>query len=185
MKNGIFWLTGPWPGKLAIAARPRGGDWLHDELSAWRQAGVGTVVSLLTSEEEQDLQLEKERVIARDQGMRFLSLPIPDRQVPESEAQVESAIQGLDAALASGGNVLVHCRQGVGRSGLLAACLLIHRGVSPQAAVDELTAVRGVTVPETPQQRQWIDHFAKSETAHLHSEFQPPVTRRRGRTIQS
>ena len=171
MKDRIFWVRGPWPGKLAVAARPRGGDWLDDELSSWRRAGIRTVVSLLTAKEEEDLELEKEGAAARAQGLKFLSLPVRDRQVPESEAEVESAIQKLDATLDSGKNVLVHCRQGVGRSGLLAACLLVNRGVAAQAAVDELSAVRGTLVPETPEQRRWIERYAaRVEAAHSHAE---------------
>jgi hypothetical protein len=58
----LFWIDGPWPGRLALAARPRGGDWLEDEMKAWAQSGVGTVVSLLTRDEELSLGLEKESV---------------------------------------------------------------------------------------------------------------------------
>jgi len=46
--------SGFWPGRLGIAARPRGGDWLIDELRSWRKAGVHVVVSLLTPDEERD-----------------------------------------------------------------------------------------------------------------------------------
>lgn len=38
-------VNGPWAGKLALAPRPRGGDWLEDELACWRQEGVDEVVS--------------------------------------------------------------------------------------------------------------------------------------------
>jgi hypothetical protein len=51
----LHWVEGAWPGKLAMAARPRGGDWLQDELADWRRSGVNTVFSLLTEEEEHDL----------------------------------------------------------------------------------------------------------------------------------
>ena len=47
----LHWVDGPWPGKLAMAARPRGGEWLQDELEGWRLAGVHTILSLLTPEE--------------------------------------------------------------------------------------------------------------------------------------
>ena len=30
-------------GKLALAARPRGDDWLEDEIAGWRREGVDTV----------------------------------------------------------------------------------------------------------------------------------------------
>src|SRR5436309_9794359 len=35
----LYWINDPWPGKLALAARPRGGDWLPDEVADWKRAG--------------------------------------------------------------------------------------------------------------------------------------------------
>ena len=143
-----------------MAARPRGGDWLDDEMSEWRRAGIDTVVSLLTAEEEQDLDLENEAREVKARGMKFISLPIPDRQVPRSESEVAAALEKLDADLSSRKNVVVHCRQGIGRTGLVGACLLVTKGLSPGAAVESLSAARGLQVPETDEQRRWIDHYA-------------------------
>ena len=36
----LYWISGPWAGKLAIAARPRGGDWLEDEIRDWKNGGI-------------------------------------------------------------------------------------------------------------------------------------------------
>jgi len=160
MWTELYWVGGPWPGKMALASRPRGGDWLEDEMAAWRRAGIDTVLSLLTPEEEQDLDLKGEAREAKARGMKFASLPIPDRQVPTSESEVSATLDRLDADLAAGKNIVVHCRQGIGRTGLVAACLLITKGLSPEAAVKTLSAARGNPVPETAEQRRWIDHYA-------------------------
>jgi protein-tyrosine phosphatase len=160
MGTKFYWVDGPWPGKLALAARPRGGDWLEDEIASWRRAGIGTVLSLLTTDEEQDLDLSREAGAVRAQGITFKSLPIPDRGVPSSETEVAAALETIDADLASGKNVVVHCRQGIGRSGLLAACLLITKGIDPKKAVETVSAARGIDVPETAEQCSWIDHYA-------------------------
>jgi protein-tyrosine phosphatase len=158
----LYWIDGPWPGKLAVASRPRGGDWLRDEIASWREAGVDTVLSLLTSEEEQSLELQHEANELKALRMGFLSLPIPDRQIPSSETEVAAMLEKLNARLSSGRNVLIHCRQGVGRSGLMAACLLISRGLDSGAAIQTVSKARGVPVPETREQRQWIDHYAET-----------------------
>ena len=148
------------PGKLALAARPRGGDWLPEDVAIWKRSGIDLVVSLLTPEEERDLQLSDESREARSQGMEFLSFPIPDRDVPASEPELGRLLERIGQRLSSGKNVLMHCRQGIGRSGLVAACLLVKRGASPGAAVETVSSARGVPVPETPEQREWIDRYA-------------------------
>ncbi|MGB8768897.1 MAG: dual specificity protein phosphatase family protein [Candidatus Korobacteraceae bacterium] len=164
----LHWVEGPWPGKLAVAARPRGGDWLQDEMKSWRRAGIDAVVSLLTPDEEREFKLQDEGRDASAQGMTYLSLPIHDRQVPNSESALNSTLQQVDGFLSSGKNVLVHCRQGIGRTGLVAACLLVNKGWEPDAAVEFLSAVRGAPVPETQEQRRWIEKYAtKVVPAHL------------------
>jgi len=160
MSTTLHWVDGPWPGKLALAARPRGGDWLGDEIASWQRAGIDTIFSLLTREEEQDLDLGNEATEARQQGMNFVSFPIADRQVPKSETGLAAALEKLDADLFAGKGVVMHCRQGIGRTGLVAACLLVGKGVHPESAVNQLTAARGISVPETTEQRDWIDHYA-------------------------
>lgn len=156
----LHWVDGPWPGKLALAARPRGGEWLEDEITGWQREGVHTVFSLLTPEEERDLDITQEAVAVGAHGMKFLSYPIPDRQVPDSEANLAKALEKLEAELAAGKNVVLHCRQGIGRTGLVAACLLLTKGIDQVTAITRLSAARGTSIPETPEQRHWIDSYA-------------------------
>jgi protein-tyrosine phosphatase len=165
MATDLHWISGPWPGKLALGARPRGGDWLEDEIAHWHHSGVDTVLSLLSPEEEQTLGLDDEADAVRAQDMDFISLSIADRQVPSSETELAAVLERVNAKLSAGKNVLVHCRQGVGRTGLVAACLLVSRGLDPTAAVEKVSAARGVPVPETKEQRQWIDHYAGISTS--------------------
>lgn len=160
MRKELYWVDSPWQGKLAMAARPRGGDWLRDDLSHWKQAGADTVLSLLTPEEERDLNLREEADEVERVGMEFLSFPISDRQIPKSDANWSDILEQVTRTLSEGKNVIVHCRQGIGRSGLTAACLLVRKGISPGAAVEMVSAARGVSIPETTEQRDWIDHYA-------------------------
>jgi protein-tyrosine phosphatase len=160
MASKLYWLDQAWPGRLALAARPRGGDWLADEVADWKRAGISSVLSLLEHHEEEDLGLCGEADEAGRQGLEFISFPIPDRHVPASEETVAQILDRVEDALTSGKNVVVHCRQGVGRTGLVAACWLVKKGMSPGAAVERVSAARGVDVPETPEQREWIDHYA-------------------------
>jgi hypothetical protein len=107
---GLHWLNGQWAGKLALEARPRGGDWLADEMANWKRGEVHAVLSLLTPEEERDLDLRDEASAARRLGLDFYSFPIADRQVPKSEAKLGEVLDKINNNLSAGRNVLIHCR---------------------------------------------------------------------------
>jgi protein-tyrosine phosphatase len=110
MKPKLFWIPGPWRGRLAVASRPRGGDWLEDEIKAWRQDGLDVVVSLLETDEADQFELGHEGDVAESEGVRFISFPIPDRGVPSSTQEALSLFSTIAAALGEGKNVAVHCR---------------------------------------------------------------------------
>lgn len=146
-------------GKLFLPARPRGGEWLEDEVVDWKTQDIDVVVSLLTKPEEVELDLKGERDEVERQGLRFISLPMDDRQVPSSRIQLISLIENMRDVLNDGKNVVLHCRQGVGRTGLVAACLLIRAGMKPTAALALLASARGAAVPDTLEQKTWIEQF--------------------------
>lgn len=160
MAGKTFWVPGPWRGRLGIGPRPRGGEWLSDETRAWREAGIDVVVSLLEPGEEVDLDLTGEAAASAAMGLAFRAFPIPDRGVPRSCEAVAELAARLVEALHSGQAVVVHCRQGVGRSAMVAAAALIAGGLDAQTTVDRIRVARGLDVPETPSQRQWISEFA-------------------------
>jgi protein-tyrosine phosphatase len=126
----------------------------------WKRDGVDTVLSLLEPAEANELDLSLERDAVRNHGMDFLSIPIQDRNVPASRLEFTEQLERVERELDSGRNVVLHCRQGIGRTGLVAATLLMMRGMSPAAAVARLSAARGIPVPETPEQRLWLENYA-------------------------
>jgi protein-tyrosine phosphatase len=159
MSTHLFPIPGPWPGHLSVVSRPRGGDWLEDEARAWKRDGINVVVSLLEPEEAAQLDLLNESDAAETNGIRFLSLPIPDRGVPASTPAALALLSEIAGALDRGKNVAVHCRQSIGRAGLIAAGVLIASGASPEQAIDTVSAARGLPVPETPEQREWVQRL--------------------------
>jgi protein-tyrosine phosphatase len=141
---------------MAVATRPRGGDWLEDEADGWRRAGLDVVVSLLEEEEAAQLELTSEGDIARAKGIQLISFPIPDRGVPASMPAVLGLLRRVVEALEQGKTVAVHCRQGIGRSGLIATAVLVASGIGVEKAVETVSTARGQEVPETPAQLEWI-----------------------------
>jgi len=164
MNPDLFWIPGPWPGRLAVVTRPRGGDWLEDEVDGWKRAGLDVIVSLLEDNEAAQLELENEGVAAKSKGVGFISFPIPDRGVPASLPDAVELLRKIDKSLGEGKNVAVHCRQGIGRSGMIASAVLVLSGAGPRKAIEDVSAARGQKVPETPLQLQWIQHLP---TEHL------------------
>jgi protein-tyrosine phosphatase len=156
-------------GRLAILPRPRAGDWLADEVAAWHAAGIEIVVSLLEDEEIAELDLADEEACCSTAGLRFQRFPIPDRGTPESRESFTALVTLLVAELRQGRSIGVHCRMGVGRSGTLAACLLIALGLPVNAAWTLVERGRGLPVPDAPEQRTWVErwagHVARSESS--------------------
>lgn len=160
MKPDVYWINGPWPGKLAILARPRGADWLEDEVTGWKDAGVDVVVSLLTSSEYSELGLNHEDEVVKRNGLTFLSFPIADYSVPTSKKVTRQLVDKLEGWLSRGSRVGIHCRQGIGRSSLVAACVLVSSGESSKSAFQQIQTARGLSVPDTPEQKEWVASFA-------------------------
>ena len=157
----LHWIDLPTPGRLAIAARPRGEDWLDDEIGIWAAEGVAVVVSLLEPAEIHDLGLQHEAALCTARGLTFLSFPIPDRGLPESRGAAVRLAQDLAVRLTDGETVLIHCRAGIGRSALMAACTMIGLGIDGAEAFDRIAAARGVDVPDTDEQRAWVVGMAR------------------------
>lgn len=177
MAAKIFWVTGTWRGRLGIVPRPRGAEWLDSETRAWREAGIDIVVSLLEPDEEADLDLTGESTSSKNNGIAFRAFPIPDRGVPSSrEAVAELADQIVDA-LSSGRTVVVHCRQSIGRSAMMVAAILIASGLDVETAVDTVRQSRGLDVPETQAQRQWISDFSAWLSSRSAAQQQPVAVR--------
>src|SRR5260370_271036 len=110
MRTELYWIEGAWPGRLAIMPRPRGGDWLEDEIVAWKGSGVDVVLSLLEENEIADFDLTAEEELCRAKGIQFLSFPIIDRSVPDSRKAALHLMTSLTGHLTSGKNVAIHCR---------------------------------------------------------------------------
>jgi protein-tyrosine phosphatase len=161
MRTELNWIPGPTAGRLAIMPRPRGGDWLEEEVLSWHSAGVDTVVSLLTPSEVADLDLAQEKALCEAHGMYFLTFPIPDRSVPSSKETLLNLVKELATLLTDGKTVVIHCRQGIGRAALVAICLLVQAGLDPETATARVSVARGYSVPETLEQKRWIAEFVK------------------------
>ncbi len=155
----IFWIRGNPPAPLAIVTCPAGPRRLKDELFRIRQGGVETLVSLLQAEEADWLGLAEESALAQRAGLRFLSYPIPDTHVPPNLATFRAFVSNLADRLRVGEHIGIHCRGSIGRATVTAACALIHLDWQPETALAAIQAARGLAVPDTREQQEWILAF--------------------------
>ncbi|MFN0087021.1 MAG: tyrosine protein phosphatase [Blastocatellia bacterium] len=165
MRSAVYWIDGPWAGRLAIVPRPRGWDWLEDEAAGLRNSGFDVIVSLLEKEEAAELGLELEERHVRAAGGDFISFPIVDRNIPASRKDAADLVNRLGKLLTQGKQVGIHCRQSIGRASLIAAALLVAEGIAPDDAFERIGAARGCPVPETEPQREWVRDFALQAAA--------------------
>lgn len=161
MDRDIYWISETQPLRLALMPRPRAGDWMADEVAAWRRAGIDIVVSLLESSEVQELGLADEQAECQRQGIEFDSFPIPDRGLPESIRQTRELVDRLVSHLQAGRGVSVHCRAGIGRSSIIVGCVLLSLGLPFDAVFPTISRARGASVPDTAEQVAWLDRFAR------------------------
>jgi protein-tyrosine phosphatase len=161
MQVRIYWIDGIESGRLGIMPRPRGGDWLEDEIRSLKMSDVDAVVSLLEPEEITELDITEEKSLCEANGISYLSFPIRDRKIPLSKRDALDFARMLVNLLQDGRRVVIHCRQGVGRSALIAACVLVLSGVSVEKAFEKIEDARGCAVPDTEEQRRWVVQFAE------------------------
>ncbi|WP_172670816.1 dual specificity protein phosphatase family protein [Labrenzia sp. DG1229] len=135
------------------------GEWLDDDLKKLKLIGIDHIVSMLTPEEADSLSLANEGEVCERNGINFTNVSVVDRDIPETAAAKELALS-IIADLHAGSSVVVHCRAGIGRSGLVACCVLIGLGILAEDALAKVSAARGVLVPDTEEQRKFILAFS-------------------------
>ena len=142
-------------GTLFVMAKPVAGEWIENEFLGLKQLGIDKVVSLLEVAEAAELGLETESELCRQHGIDFVSFPIPDLGLPESNKAISLAGR-IFSEISAGRKIVIHCRAGIGRTGIVAGAVLLHAGLSSSAAISLISQARGVQVPDTAEQKEWL-----------------------------
>lgn len=124
-----------------------------------KQAGAAAVISLTPSAEMARLQAESLPAACAQAGLLWCHWPIGDEQGP-GEAFAQAWARDRDAVLAllqQGQSVAIHCRGGSGRTGLIAARLLMTQGISSDAATAQVQALRPKALRH-PAQLAWLQN---------------------------
>ncbi|NKB57526.1 MAG: protein tyrosine phosphatase [Alphaproteobacteria bacterium] len=145
-------------GDLYVMPKPSG-ERLRDDIQAFSDMGVTRIVSLLEYREAQQLGLAKESETCGEFEIEFVQYPIEDRGLPEKPS-FAALVESTCAALRAGGNIAVHCRAGIGRTGMVASCILTRFAVDAEEAISIVSGARLLEIPDTDEQRRFILNFA-------------------------
>jgi len=62
----------------------------------------------------------------------------------------------LEIEICAGKHVAIHCRAGIGRTGIIAGAVLLKTGKTAKEAFALISDARGVRVPDTEEQEKWL-----------------------------
>ena len=146
-------------GELSVMAKPVSGEWIEDEFQGLKMLGVDVIVSLLELAEAREVGLSEELDLCLKNGIEFINFPIPDRGLPDTEkAKVLS--KQLLSEINGGKHIVIHCRAGIGRTGIISGAVLKESGIDTKSAIDIISESRGVQVPDTIEQENWLFNYS-------------------------
>jgi protein-tyrosine phosphatase len=168
-----FLDTQPWRGRLGITFAPGKNNDSYD-MHTWRRDlgldldrmretySTEVVVTLVTEEEMEWMEIPDLGRETEKRGMEWLWYPIEDLEAPPGEEflEVMEFLGKVLSRLEEGRVVAAHCRGGLGRSGMIAACLLALRGVTPREAIRAVRRARGEGAVEMEEQEEFVEEVA-------------------------
>ena len=140
-KHDHFAYTGAWERDLGIDL---------DAIATW---GAKLVLTLVELAELKALKVPQLGHEIHRLGIEWRHLPIADYSVPTKTFEQQWVLQGrqIREMLRNGDDVLVHCKGGLGRAGMIAARLLVELGMDPEEAIHSVRHARKGAI-ETPAQ---------------------------------
>ena len=153
------------PGKKGDAVN--GAVWDRDlgaDLAAIRDWGATALVSLTEDHEFDLLQVPGLGEQAAAMGIEWHHLPIADMNIQDAGFDTLWTCSGhvLRRRLQAGEKIVIHCRGGLGRTGTIAAKLLIEFGMVPEEAMRQVRAARPGAIEGALQPR-----YVMAQKPHL------------------
>ena len=130
---------------------------LAREMTRLKHQGVAALIGLVEDEELGLIAYEDIAEAAEGVGIRPMRLPLRDFAVPTplEEAEWERIKNQAEGLFRQGRSLAFHCMAGIGRSGMMSGCLLVHLGMPPQQALARIRAVQPEAL-ETEEQLAYL-----------------------------
>lgn len=167
----VDWIpTALWPGQLGLTFAPgKKGESLlqpgvthnrsvEGDMQELARQGTNVIAPLIEDFEFEMLGMDGYHAEAEARGLLVSACPIVDGQVPGDPQQFSEFLDELMDKLLDGKNVVVHCRGGLGRAGLTAACLLVKAGMEPDEAIALVRRTRRGAI-ENARQEDFVREF--------------------------
>lgn len=150
------------PGKTQTGALS--GDWQRDlaaDIRAIRESGAVAVLTVMEAQELRELGVPEIGEAVEQAGMDWHHLPMPEGGVPDANVENLWLYSGhrVRESLAAGKRILIHCKGGLGRTGMIAARLMVELGEPPADAIRAVRKARPDTI-ETAQQKRHVQGCA-------------------------
>ena len=157
------------PGKRGESVQ--GGYWQRDlaaDLDVIRRWGAKVLVTAMESDEMEAFGVGQLGPAAKRVGVSWLHVPISDGQIPDHRFYDSwpKTAPVLLHHLKTGNRIVIHCRGGLGRTGLLACLLLVELGLKPANALEAVRQARPGAV-ETAAQERFVLSYERGSWAML------------------
>jgi protein-tyrosine phosphatase len=148
-------------GRIGLCACPGLGTFfaasarmLEHDLRAIREWGAQGLVTLLEQREMDMLEIRHMPSAASCHGLWWRHLPIADMCAPDQRFATRWAVEGeyLRGVLEQNGCFVMHCWAGLGRTGTVAARLLVEFGLDPPAAITQVRRARPGSIQSRAQE---------------------------------
>jgi len=119
-------------------------DRIENDLQCICNWGAAVIVNLLEAREFVTLGIAALPGRILSKNISFLHLPMVNNVLPDDGFEEKWRLSRLDLlnCLQQGERILIHCKEGVGRSGIVAARLLIESGIAADLAIKAVRKAR-------------------------------------------
>ncbi|XP_046902876.1 cyclin-dependent kinase inhibitor 3 isoform X2 [Hypomesus transpacificus] len=147
---------------------------LQRDVGELQDQGVEDVFVFCTRGELQKYRVPSLLDTYRQKGLRVHHMPFPDGGTPELD-QCCQILEQLQSNLQNNRRTVIHCYGGLGRSGLIAVCLMLQLSVTmtPNKAIEILREHRGSGAIQTVKQYNFLHEFRERISAYQESKVVP------------